>query len=101
MEPQIGLNQAPTHDDIYRRLASGQERFAQMEDKLDQIIRAQADMASQLAEVKETADATKGVVEAWDTARNFAKFTKWVAGVIAAVSAIVVAVKLAASELTR
>lgn len=91
----------PTHDDIYRRLGAGQERFQAMDEKLDLIIIAQTAMQSQIEEVKQTADKTKEVVEAWDTARNVARFLKWIAGVIAALTAIGVAAKLTIVELLR
>lgn len=97
----MGVRPQPNHADIMTRLQKGEGRFASMEEKLDQIIDAQASMAEQLKEVKETADATKGVVEAWDTARNFARFVKWLSGLIIAVTAIAAAIKLGASELVR
>lgn len=91
----------PSHADIYSRIGNIEGQFAAMDEKLDRIIKAQEDMQGQLAEVKKTADATKDVVQAWDTARNVGKFVKWLAGVIAALGAITVAIKLAAGHLVR
>jgi len=106
------MRREPSHADIYAQLEVGRKRFATMDEKLDQIIAAQAslaeaqgDMARQLGEVKETADATKDVVEAWDTARNVGRFIKWVAPVMTAIvvawGAIVFAIKQSAADILR
>jgi len=93
----------PTHGDIYDRLARGEDRFASVDDKLDRIIRTQASFGAQIteikaamADVKETADATKDVVEAWDTARNVGRFVKWASGLLAGLIAIAAAARIAA-----
>jgi len=91
----------PSHADIYSRIGTIEGLHAAMDEKLDRIIKSQEAMRDELAEVKKTADATKDVVKAWDTARNVGTFVKWLAGIIGAITAIVVAFKVAAGHLLR
>lgn len=100
------LNNQPTHEDIYRRLASGQERFAAMDEKLDLIIRSQvemqkahADMKDQLTEVKQTADATKDIVEAWGAVKGAGKVASWLGKRVIGLAALITALGIAAAAL--
>ncbi len=89
---------------IEGRFARGEERFRAIEDKLDQLLDAVAcipDIQSDLAEVKKDAATTKEIVEAWAAVKTVGKFLKWFAGIIAAVSAIIVAAKISAAHLLR
>jgi hypothetical protein len=89
---------------IEGRFARGEERFRTIEDKLDQLLDAVAcipDIQSDLAEVKKDAATTKEIVEAWAAVKTVGKFLKWFAGIIAAVSAIIVAAKISAAHLLR
>lgn len=89
----------PSHAELQNDLHFVQETVSTVEEKLDQIIASQASFAEQLKDVKKTADATKDVVEAWDTARNLARFIKWVSGLIAALVAIAAAIKMHSLDL--
>lgn len=114
-DPLMPSGLPPTHEDIYRRLASGQERFAAMDEKLDLIIRSQetmqqahAEMKDQLKDVKETADATKDLVEAWGAVKGAGKVASWVgkrviglAALITALGIAVAAIKAAAIHIIR
>lgn len=90
--------------EVVARLARGEERFFNIEEKLDRLIEAVAcipDMQSDLADVKEDAAKTKEIVEAWSAVKTMGKFLKWSAGIIAAVSAIIVALKIGAAHILR
>ena len=87
----------PSHADIADRIEQGNRKFVEIEkalkniaEKLEPIGQMQADIA-----------ATKEIVEAWGAVKSFGKFLKWVGSISAAISAIIVAVKVGASQLLR
>lgn len=91
-------------EEVAARLARGEERFRTIEGKLDRLLDAVAcipDMQSDLADVKEDAAKTKEIVEAWSAVKTMGKFLKWSAGIIGAVSAIIVALKISAAHFLR
>lgn len=86
------------------RLARGEERFRTIEGKLDQLLKVVEcipAIQSDLADVKEDAAKTKELVEAWSAVKTMGKFLKWSAGIIAAMSAIIVALKVGAAHILR
>ena len=89
---------------IEARLARGEERFRAIEDKLDRLldaVKSIPEIQADLAEVKEDAAKTKEIVEAWSAVKTMGKFLKWSAGIIAALSAIIVALKVGAAHILR
>lgn len=73
-------------DDIIRRLERGQERFEEIDAKLDCLIRSTEKMQADIA-------ATKEIVEAWSAVKTAGKFIKWFGAVAAAIVAIGVLAK--------
>lgn len=89
---------------VSARLARGEERFAHIEEKLDRLLAAVSsipEIQADLAEVKGDTAKTKEIVEAWAAVKNVGKFLKWFAGIVAAVSAIIVAIKVGAAHIMR
>lgn len=86
------------------RLTREEERLSAIQDKLDQLIEAVSlipEIQSDLAAVKEDAAKTKEIVEAWAAVKTMGKFLKWASGIIAAVTAIGVAIKVSVVHLIR
>lgn len=91
-------------DRVSARLARGEERFSHIEEKLDRLLEAVSsipEIQADLAEVKGDTAKTKEIVEAWAAVKNVGRFLKWFAGIVAALSAIIVAVKVGAAHLLR
>ncbi len=91
-------------EEVAARVVRGDERFRTIEGKLDRLLDAVEcipDMQSDLADVKKDAAATKEIVEAWAAVKTMGKFLKWSAGIIGAVSAIIVALKISAAHFLR
>lgn len=91
-------------EEVATRLARGEERFRTIEGKLDQLLKVVEcipAIQSDLADVKEDAAKTKELVEAWAAVKTMGKFLKWSAGIIAAMSAIIVALKVGAAHILR
>lgn len=89
---------------LTERLTRGDERFAAIEDKLDRLIEAVSSIPAiqaDLAAVKKDAAETKEIVEAWAAVKTMGKFLKWASGIIAAVTAIGVAIKVSVVHLIR
>jgi len=86
-----------THEDIDRRLTKGGERFEAIEASLTEI----RDLLKPLPQMQADIAATKEIVEAWGAVKTVGKFVKWFAGVIAAMTAIIVAAKVGATHLLR
>ena len=70
--------------DTIQRLDRGQERFR----AIDENIRAIRDLVeavqTHLCKVAGEVEKTKDIVEAWQTVKNAGRFTKWAAGIVAA-----------------
>ena len=89
---------------VAARLARGEERFKAIEEKLDRLLDAVSsipEIQADLAEVKGDTAKTKEIVEAWAAVKTMGKFLKWSAGIIAAMSAIIVALKIGAAHILR
>ncbi|MBS4048055.1 MAG: hypothetical protein KG075_17045 [Alphaproteobacteria bacterium] len=89
---------------IEGRFARGEERFRAIEDKLDRLLDAVEcipAIQSDLAEVKENAAKTKEIVEAWSAVKTMGKFLKWLAAIVAALTTILIAIKVSAAHLLR
>lgn len=105
-----------SHEDIYKRLGTGDERFrimeAQLEEssrvqksicaKLDRVIEAQdsfrdeiGDIRRDLQDISKDVGETRDVVETFTTIKNIGRFLKWASGVIAATALILGVLKLA------
>jgi len=76
----------PTHADIDHRLERGEHRFKAIEEKIDALLDASVGMQADIA-------ATKELVEAWGAVKTAGRFIKWLAGVMAALVALIVATK--------
>lgn len=98
---------AQLHSETQRfteRLTREEERLSAIQDKLDQLIEAVSlipEIQSDLTAVKEDAAKTKEIVEAWAAVKTMGKFLKWASGIIAAVTAIGVAIKVSVVHLIR
>jgi hypothetical protein len=79
------------------RFANGSNCFAKIVESLDSIT-AKLDDFDQL---REDVAATREVVEALATVKTVGKFVKWTGGISAAVAAIIIMFKSAASALAR
>ena len=89
---------------LTERLTRGDERFAAIEDKLDRLIEAVSSIPAiqaDLAAVKKDAAETKEIVEAWSAVKTVCKFLKWASGIVAAITAIGVAIKVSAIHFIR
>lgn len=56
-------------------------------------------LANQVKAMSGEVNKTKAIVEAWDAVKTGSKFIKWFAGVVAAVSAIIIATKTGISTI--
>lgn len=79
----------PTHADILRRLDAGNQRFAEMEDTLKSISASLACLPAMESEIAKTRE----IVEAWGVVKGVGKGIKWFAGIVLAVTAIIVSIK--------
>lgn len=57
------------------------------------------DVAAKVETVSEDVGKTKDIVEAWNAVKTGGKFLKWLGGIVAAVTAIIIAVKAGAAHL--
>lgn len=88
------MSEAVTHEEIKRDLIDGGRRFDTIEATLRDILeklRSLPEMQKDIAETRE-------IVEAWDTAKNVARFIKWMAGIAAAVGVLWAIAKAAAKD---
>lgn len=83
VEPQ------PTHQDISDHLVRSETRFSMIEEKLDALLVAVRPIPEMQADIAKT----KELVEFKETVANGAKYLKWIASVVAAIMAIVIAFK--------
>lgn len=104
-----------THDDIYKRLGRGEERFHAVEnqleesarvqknicEKLDRVIAAQdqfrteiGDIRHDIKDISEDVLKTRDVVETFSTVKNLGRFLKWFSGILAASALILGVLKI-------
>lgn len=89
MMPGRSAEHQLTHQDIADRLAEGERRFSMIEEKLDALLVAVRPIPEMQADIAKT----KELVEFEETVANGAKYLKWIASVVAAIMAIVIAFK--------
>lgn len=100
----MAMADTPSHADIMRQLQNGAERFTKLETLLSTVIEKVEpipQMQADIAEAKKDIAATKEIVEAWSAVKTVGKFLKWASGIIAAVTAIGVAIKVGVVHLIR
>ncbi|MBK9496702.1 MAG: hypothetical protein IPO08_19810 [Xanthomonadales bacterium] len=76
------------------RLKYGEHRFSKIESVLDEIALAVKPIPSMQADIA----ATKDAVEVISTVKSVGKFIKWLSAIIAAISVVIVAVKVTAAS---
>ena len=77
-----------THEDIHARLASGQQRFAHVEDvlakveaALSQVIKGQDEFRATIKPISEDIADIKDIVGAWKAVGSAGRFAKWIGGI--------------------
>ena len=87
-------------EDTNRRLDLSEARSSSIERDIDELSVSFQDMRLEiaqalkpLAQMQRDISETKEIVEAWSTAKNLARFIKWLAGILAGVGAVVVIAK--------
>ena len=86
-----------SHEELAERLDHGSERFAAIEVALAKIALA----VEPIPAMQEELTKTRELVEAWSAVKTVGRFLKWSSGIIAALTAIGVALKVLAIELWR
>lgn len=88
-----------SHEDIDERLARGEGRFREIEDKLDNLIEGVAKLTATVEPIRDDISTIKEMTGGWKAIGQIGRFFKWVSGVGAGVAivaaAIVVVVKAA------
>ena len=95
------LHKPVTHEDIHARLASGQQRFSQVEETLaelkasiDTVIKGQAEIRTTIKPISDEISEIKEIVGAWKALGTVGKFVKWVSGLLAGLAVIWAAAKV-------
>ena len=86
---------------IHQRFEWGEARFRMIDKKLDTLIASIAALKQDVDELKTDVAETKEIVEAWSAVKTIGKFVKWTGGILAAVVAIGVAVKVGVAAAIR
>ena len=86
---------------IHERFERGEARFRMIDQKLDTLIASMAALKQDVDELKTDVAETKEIVEAWSAVKTIGKFVKWTGGILAAVIAIGVAVKVGVAAAFR
>ena len=95
-----------THEDIHARLASGQQRFAHVEEvlakveaALDQVIRGQDEFRNTIKPISEDIADIKDMVGAWKAVGSAGRFAKWLGGITTGLVALWIVAKAGAKAL--
>lgn len=86
-----------SHDELARRLDMGTKRF----DDIEQTLMAIMEQTSAIPKMQEDIAETREMVEAWAAVKTAGRFLKWLAGIIAALAAIIAAAKIGLSDFSR
>jgi hypothetical protein len=99
-------NKPITHEDIHARLASGQQRFAHVEDvlakveaALSQVIKGQDEFRATIKPISDDIAEIKSMVSVWKAAGVLGKAVKWLSGLAAGLVVIWVFAKAGAKAL--
>lgn len=84
-------------DHVEGRLDKGEVRFLAVEKKLDEVLELLKVLPAMQADIAET----KEIVEAYSTVKNMGRFLKWAAGILGAITVIIIAVKTGWAHVIR
>lgn len=103
MEPQ---QRSVTDEDIQARLASGQQRFAHVEDvlfevkhALEQVIKGQDELRETIRPISDDIAQIKDMVGAWKAIGSAGRFAKWLGGIATGLVALWIVMKAGAKAL--
>lgn len=103
----MGLQQrSVTHEDIQDLLESGQQRFAHVEDvlnevkqTLEQVIKGQDELRETIKPISADIAQIKDMVGAWKTIGSVGRFAKWIGGIATSLVALWIVMKAGAKAL--